>query len=1154
MKKLILALLLALLTVCLSTGGLAQEDYDSYLEYGKAVAGLSEGQSKGQLEDVLASRLLMRSKKPIENLEDYGPTAIIAGPNNHYTVQFDSEEKALVCLEALSKDDNIIYAHQDGLMQAYDAEQFSEKAIPVEKADPYKSWGARAMGADDLAASISSSGSITVAVIDTGVASHSFINSRVKNEGADFTSTEYSNGRHDVNGHGTHVAGTIVDLTQDLKVYILPVRVLGDDGYGSNSGVANGIRYAADAGVKVINMSLGGEVFSPYYYETDIRDAVDYAVGKGVTIVVAAGNSSQDASIEEPANYDNVITVSAITSSYELASFSNYGDVIDVAAPGVNITSCSISGGFVDYSGTSMASPHVAAIAAMVKLAHPGYSPERVSNYISANCLDLGDEGWDKSFGYGMPCFITGDEGEEGDYAYRINEDGAIITAYTGTEAEITFPETLNGYSVVGIEEKALSGNEIITSVTIPGCYKEIGNYSFENCVNLASVTLENGVIKIGDSAFRNCANLVEAKLSNTLENIGPEAFAGCSALAGIELPYSLEAIGAGVFRESGLVSLTVPASVKRVPTDLLRDCAQLVSLEIESGVLEIGTRAVTGCENLKTVVLPESVTLLEPGAFMDASIESIEMPGVVTIGYYGFCGCSNLLSVVVNEGVTIIDDETFADCTSMTRITLPRSLEEIGMDAFAGCDNLTIYGYVGGPADEVAADLGLEFVSLGNRFPLTGLEVEYDEFFLDQGEYYVLEDMYSYEPEYATESELDWVSSDTQIVEIVERQYDYTSYLCMYGNAEGTCEITGTAKDESGLSITLTVTVGQVIPRGVRLDKTSATILEGETFKLTASVTPAGASQSVIWESSNPDVASVDENGLVTAVSTGTAEIAAICAEDEYLSAFCIVTVKTEAATATDFTIRPIDDKYAAISGYTGSATAVSIPASIEGYSIAMIDDEAFLKSDIVSVSIPEGVEIIGEKAFANSKKLKSVSLPESLKSLAMDAFKGCSKLPKVKSIDLRITDADEGFMIAPVFTPANTASGYSITASGKKMATISKQGLVLPQTEGYFTLTVKAGGKKTTLGVQDGEPYAAAEVKIKGKAKRNLNMKKTLTLSYTIKPATAQVVATWRSENQEIATVDGDGTVIPVAPGKVKIYLDTDIGLSDFVTITVK
>jgi serine protease len=217
---------------------------------------------------------------------------------------------------------------------------------------------------------------ITVAVIDTGVSQVPDLKLTKLVKGYDFVNDKAD--ATDDNGHGTHVAGTIAQSTNNgygvagiaYKAGIMPLKVLSNTGGGTVADIAESIKFAADNGADVINMSLGGGGAS-----TMIEEAIKYANSKGVVIIAAAGNEGRNAS-SYPARYPNVISVSATDAAGDKASYSNFGAGVDISAPGGSETGKIIqntldpSSGesvFVGFQGTSMAAPHVAGVAALIK-------------------------------------------------------------------------------------------------------------------------------------------------------------------------------------------------------------------------------------------------------------------------------------------------------------------------------------------------------------------------------------------------------------------------------------------------------------------------------------------------------------------------------------------------------------------------------------------------------------------------------------------------------------------------------------------------------------------------------------------------------------------------------------------------------------------
>lgn len=238
---------------------------------------------------------------------------------------------------------------------------------------------------------------VSAYVIDTGIATHADLN-RVAhvNFAGDGQNT-------DCNGHGTHVAGTIAarDNTRDVVgvapgVRLTGVKVLGCNGSGWTSNVIKGVDWVTANAVKpaVANMSLGGSASQA------LDDAVKKSVDSGVFYAVAAGNSGLDACSQSPARmgtYNGVMTTAAIDSNNNEPSWSNFGSCVDIWAPGVSIRSTRKGGGTTTFSGTSMASPHVAGTGALYLSSHVTASPAAVESQLETNAVSTGTkskDGW----------------------------------------------------------------------------------------------------------------------------------------------------------------------------------------------------------------------------------------------------------------------------------------------------------------------------------------------------------------------------------------------------------------------------------------------------------------------------------------------------------------------------------------------------------------------------------------------------------------------------------------------------------------------------------------------------------------------------------------------------------------------------------------
>lgn len=247
-----------------------------------------------------------------------------------------------------------------------------------------------------------------VAILDTGCdLEHGDLKSQVLAY-RDFTGSR--TGANDVNGHGTHCAGVVaaaengsgmVGVAPDAKLII--GKVLGDRGSGSSKGIADGIRWAADQGAHVISMSLGGDGTDTY---TD--EAVKYARGKGCIVVAAAGNSGpgDGNTIGFPGGYPGVVCVAATDRDDKVAGFSSWGKNQTVSAPGVGVRSCYPGNRFATMSGTSMATPYVAGVAALYvsDSASRGTkaTPDGFMAALKNTSRDIDPKGRDTATGYGL--------------------------------------------------------------------------------------------------------------------------------------------------------------------------------------------------------------------------------------------------------------------------------------------------------------------------------------------------------------------------------------------------------------------------------------------------------------------------------------------------------------------------------------------------------------------------------------------------------------------------------------------------------------------------------------------------------------------------------------------------------------------------------
>ncbi len=296
---------------------------------------------------------------------------------------------------------------------------------------------------------------VTIAVIDTGAdPAERDLKDRLV-PGYDFVNGDTA--PWDDQGHGTRVALIAAATANNgyggagvaYDAQVMPVKALNDTGSGTHAWIAKAIVWAADNGADVINLSVGG----PYSSQT-LGNAVDYAWRRGVVLVAAAGNGDSNAPVY-PAAYGPVLAVAGTTRSQQRASFSNWGEHVSVAAPGADIVTQ--HGDRHSRNGTSLASPQVAGVAALVLSRNQRLGNEQVRDLIQVTATDLGDSGWDPFFGFGqVNAYQAVLQAREG--ATRPNPTAALIEAVNQARKRRDLPPLLPGSELMASAQARAEG------------------------------------------------------------------------------------------------------------------------------------------------------------------------------------------------------------------------------------------------------------------------------------------------------------------------------------------------------------------------------------------------------------------------------------------------------------------------------------------------------------------------------------------------------------------------------------------------------------------------------------------------------------------------------------------------------------------------
>lgn len=659
-----LTMLLAVLYPCQSVIA-AQANKNSAVYFSDSVNEIIDEYDADEeyIDDAGSSQVFIKDRLivPSDNVKnDYGATESLCALG--YTVlQYDTEDAAATAKENLVADG--YNAQYDSILSCEDVNSTSSTSTR---------WGNDRIESQETLNAIKASGKelsdITVGVVDTGVDhTHPELVDRVVETGLNFSSTGQANGSMDDQGHGTMVAGIIAQNTTD-NVKIKPYKVLGSNGKCSTTqiiAVVNHILSEKDA-PDVINLSLGGEINKADPFLDTQNELIQSLVAKGITVVVSAGNDSTDAGNYSPANISNVITVAASNSSNSRSSYSNFGTVIDIAAPGDNIFTYTMGGGYTSsYSGTSFVSPFVAAAAATVLMLDDSLTPTQVETKIKDAAFPIVNN------------------------TSTVEWCGAGILNYSAL-----FEDALAPSPTVSRESGSYNG-AFSLELTAPDGYKIM--YTTDNTVP----TLTNGTEYTQPIEITDAMNFVAVAINeDSKSRYIPLSYS--VIYPADESEFSITDAGAINGYTGDEKSIIVPDTINGItPT------------AVSSGAFN--------STDIKAVVLPESVTKLNRNAFNQAaSLTSITAPGVEDIGIFAFYYCTSLTNVDM-PNVKVVRRSGFEGCRKLQSVNFNETVEEFYGSVFKGTAFTyayfpNVYNFQDTFADTplIAADLPLMYWASG--------------------------------------------------------------------------------------------------------------------------------------------------------------------------------------------------------------------------------------------------------------------------------------------------------------------------------------------------------------------------------------------------------------------------------------------------------
>jgi len=560
-------------------------------------------------------------------------------------------------------------------------------------------------------------------------------------------------------------------------------------------------------------------------------------------------------------------------------------------------------------------------------------------------------------------CVCLSWAGAEGDFIFGMSYDGsyASIRGYDGTvPTTLTIPSEYKGVPVTAIRKNAFYQCKTLVNVSIPDTITTIENYAFRECTRLKSIDLSKTKAQLGEHVFKGCTSLKTAKLPETgmltvsyglfqdcrslEEIIIPEgvskidnyAFACCESLTSVVIPDTVTEIrGCSFYDCCALETVTLPPKLKILTPSLFDACTELTTVNLPENLEQIQKGAFWDCSALKNIVLPEGLKTIDELAFAGCeALETIYLPSSLTaIGANAFYCCYSLKAVHIPEMITQINKETFLDCRSMTEVTLPTGLKTIAVSAFSGCKSLKSID-LPDSVNSIGAEAFYGCAAITKiSIPRGVISLKSKVF----GNCTALKQVFI--PD-SVQSVNNNAFSTKPIVYCYEG-----SAAATWAKSKG-CKRVYITEDTLAKVQTLSIPDTMVVYLGT----------QGH-IRITAY--PQAEYGSLLIESSAPEIVSVEGDALV-GNKYGEATVTVTL---NGVSKSCLVKVDLD--------------------------SWIELPSELN-----QVRYEAFAGANSQGVKIPDGVRLIGERAFANNESLILVLMPDSVTDIADNAFEGCDNV----------------------------------------------------------------------------------------------------------------------------------------------------------------
>ena len=740
-----------------------------------------------------------------------------------------------------------------------------------------------------------------------------------------------------------------------------------------------------------------------------------------------------------------------------------------------------------------------------------------------------------------------------GDYAYELIDDNSItIINYGGDEKDLTIPSEIDGKTVKKIGYGAFAECKSIETLVIPDTIVTIGDYAFSQCSQLSEITIPDSVVALGQYSLAGCSSLTSIEIPNGISSISYATFFDCINLTDVVIPEGVKTIGGMVFGNCrALADIDFPTTLTSIGGNAFLNCTGLESITVSEGVTTLGSGTFQGCLNLSEINLPNTLVGIGQSAFQDCiSLESIVIPESVTgIGYAAFTGCSSLTDVNIPSQVTSIRNATFSGCSSLEELTIPSTITSLGENVFSGCVSLKSM-VIPDSVTEIGASTfsncsNLEEVKLPRNLNRISANLfrycdSIETVVIPNGVIAVDDTAFADCMNLKSVTFPNTISASENEGSGIGSRIFSNSPKVVASVIEGS--LAHTYMRRNGYDFTLITT-------GINLDKPELTLNVNESSKYVAILSPytIANNTSLTWKSSNPDVATVDANGVVTGISEGKATITV--RNSNGLSASSEVTVTNINTPITKVSLNYSDLEIKKDSSQGLRATITPKETT---------DDKTLTwESNNPEVATVSSTGVVTARRPGNA--IITVRTSNGLTDTC-----NITVISQITSVHLNLTaiTLDEGVSqtLRATINPSDTTDDKTLTwkSSNTNVATVDQEGKVTAVKEGVATITVTTvNGRRAECKITVNKPNENIPIKSVSLNKTTLALEEQQaeTLVATINPSntTDDTTLTWKSSNPEVATVDQEGKVTAIKEGSATITVTTVNGKEATCTVTV-